>query len=117
MLVFPDNFIRLCSLSQVPKRFGKRFELDDDVEIALFHVDGELLAVDNICPHQRAPLIFEGDVENGTVACPMHGWTYDLRTGECVSGGLGRLKTYAIRVEGDDVWIERPERERPRWMD
>ena len=41
-----------------------------------------------------------------TVACPMHGWTYSLETGIAVSGS-GRVRTYEVKVEGENVFIDR----------
>jgi nitrite reductase/ring-hydroxylating ferredoxin subunit len=39
----------------------------------------------------------------------MHGWTYSLETGIALSGS-GRVGTYTVKVEGDDVYIEQPVR-------
>ena len=39
------------------------------------------------------------------VTCPLHGWEYDVRTGRNVANPVARLRTYAVRVEGDDVLV------------
>lgn len=111
------EYIRVCSLAEMPKRFGKRIELDDDVEIALFDVDGTLYAVDNICPHQKFPLLYEGDVRDCVVTCPMHSWQFDIRTGECLTGGSAQLATYEVVVQDGEVMIEKPEPAKPKWME
>ena len=72
-------------------------------EIALFQVDGRVYAIHNRCPHRAGPLI-RGFVEPGpAVRCPMHGWRYDLATGE--SDRPARATTYPVRVEGDLVSV------------
>ena len=39
------------------------------------------------------------------VACPFHKKTFSLKTGECLSGDEGSLKTYPVKVEGGKVFI------------
>lgn len=73
-------------------------------EIALFRVNGELLAVRNSCPHQHFARLHEGEVEGSVVTCPMHGWKFDLKTGAHVAGA-GSLKCYEVILgeHGADV--------------
>lgn len=72
-------------------------------EIALFQVDGRLYAIANRCPHRAGPLI-RGFVDPGPgIRCPMHGWRYDLATGE--SDRPARATVYPVRVEGDEVAV------------
>jgi len=111
------NYISLCPLSSLPRRFGKRFELEEGIEVALFQVEGNIYVVDNVCPHQKFPLLYEGEVEESAVICPMHGWKFDLATGECLSGGKARLKTYKVVIKNGEVLIEKPEPEKPKWME
>jgi nitrite reductase/ring-hydroxylating ferredoxin subunit len=74
-------------------------------EVALFRVGSEIVAVGNVCPHQHFSMIHEGEVSEGIVTCPMHGWRFDLRTGQSVNNS-GRLKWYRTKVIGDEVWVE-----------
>jgi nitrite reductase/ring-hydroxylating ferredoxin subunit len=42
----------------------------------------------------------------GTVTCPWHGWTYDVRTGKAIVPPVGiRVPVYEVRVEGQDVYV------------
>ncbi|HEB54540.1 MAG TPA: hypothetical protein ENI87_14910 [bacterium] len=65
--------------------------------IAVFHVDGRYLAIDNACPHASAPLC-DGTVENGHVICHLHLWQFDLATGRCDVGDEWNVRTYPTRV-------------------
>jgi 3-phenylpropionate/trans-cinnamate dioxygenase ferredoxin subunit len=58
----------------------------DGVPVAVFNVNGEFHAVDDVCSHAEASLS-EGelDPDNCTIECPMHGSCFDLRTGEPLS--------------------------------
>jgi nitrite reductase/ring-hydroxylating ferredoxin subunit len=48
--------------------------------IALFNVDGEIFALDGVCPHQGGPL-GKGALSGHIVTCPWHGWQFDVRSG------------------------------------
>lgn len=96
--------------TRVPKKDlgpGKslRISVEGD-DVALFQVGSGFFAVSNQCPHQHFSRIHEGSLGDGTITCPMHGWTFDLQTGECRTGG-GRLRTYAVQIEGDVVLVKK----------
>lgn len=46
-------------------------------------VDGWV--VEKRCPHQGAFLDRVGEVEDGVLTCGLHGWSFDVRTGACLS--------------------------------
>lgn len=48
--------------------------------VAVFRCEGHLTAIDGMCAHQGGPLA-EGDVADGCVTCPWHGWQYEVDTG------------------------------------
>ena len=50
-------------------------------EIALYDLDGELFATDDICTHRRARLS-DGYLEGRTIQCPLHFGKFDIITGE-----------------------------------
>jgi len=108
------EFIRACSIRDIPKRRGRNIYFDEETQVALFYIDEELYAVSNICPHQHSPVIADGYIEDCTITCPLHGWIYDLKTGKAL-GGNGRLKTYQVYRDGDDVMLEKPEPVEPTW--
>ncbi|RDG39930.1 bifunctional 3-phenylpropionate/cinnamic acid dioxygenase ferredoxin subunit [Streptomyces corynorhini] len=68
----------VCRLEDLPE--GEAVRIDTEPPIAVFHADGELYAIDDTCTHQDAALS-QGWIENCQVECPLHGATFDLRTG------------------------------------
>jgi nitrite reductase/ring-hydroxylating ferredoxin subunit len=74
-----------------------RIELPDGDEIAVYNVDGEFYAIDNSCPHRGAPLS-EGVLCGHVIECGLHGWQFDVRTGECLTL-RETIKTYELRIE------------------
>jgi len=74
-------------------------------EIALYNIDGEIYATDNLCTHAFA-LLSQGWLDGEVIECPLHGGRFEVKTGK----GLGPpinddLKTYPVRVIGDDVQV------------
>jgi nitrite reductase/ring-hydroxylating ferredoxin subunit len=61
-----------------------------------------------VCSHKGGPLA-DGKLSGTRLACPWHGWMYDVRTGECVFPGRGaRLPSYPAWVAAGEVWVEVP---------
>jgi nitrite reductase/ring-hydroxylating ferredoxin subunit len=80
-----------------------RFELPDGDELAVFNVNGEFYATGNLCPHRGAPLS-EGALCGHVIECGLHGWQFDVRTGECLTG-TETIKTYPLKVEDGMVVV------------
>ncbi len=89
-----------------------------DVEVAVFNLDGELVAVEARCLH-RGGVLAEGHVSDGVVTCPLHWWRYDLRTGERLGARDLRLACYPVRVVAGRVEVLVPNAHRPSsaWRD
>jgi nitrite reductase/ring-hydroxylating ferredoxin subunit len=60
--------------------------------------------VDNVCAHLGMPLEM-GEVRDGILTCPYHGFQYLLETGECMTVPEVQLKVHAVRVVGDKVEV------------
>ena len=73
-------------------------------DIALFNIAGTFFAIDNTCPHRGGPL-GQGDCEGTKVTCPLHGWQFDVTTGECVLNPAVKVNQYEVKIEGPDVYI------------
>jgi NAD(P)H-dependent nitrite reductase small subunit len=110
------TYLQVCKSDELFKNRGKNIFFDYEVQVAIFRVVGEkLYAVSNICPHQHAPVISEGYIdEDMTVTCPLHGWIYSIETGRAL-GGHTKLKTYKVFEEDNLVWLEKPKPEIPKW--
>lgn len=103
-----SEFIKVATLDEIPVNGSKLVEVDM-FEIALFNLDGEIYAIENVCTHDGGPLV-EGSIVNGhEVECPRHGARFDIRTGAALSlPAFEPTNSYAVRVEGQDVWLESP---------
>jgi nitrite reductase [NAD(P)H] small subunit len=95
---------RIGPLAELPDGHGWLVELDGQ-EIALFRRGREVHALENLCPHRGAALAF-GEVRGDLVFCPLHAWPFDLRTGGCPEFPDVSVRTFAVHVEGGDVFVE-----------
>jgi nitrite reductase/ring-hydroxylating ferredoxin subunit len=67
---------------------------------------GELVAYSTVCPHLLGPL-GESKVRDGIVECPWHGYRYDIRTRNCVSGANLKLAMAPrVRIRDSCVMLE-----------
>ncbi len=74
---------------------------------AICNSGGSIHAVDGICPHAGGPL-GHGALRGHMLVCPWHAWEYDCRTGENDFDPEIKVRTFAVRVEGDDILIDVP---------
>jgi 3-phenylpropionate/trans-cinnamate dioxygenase ferredoxin subunit len=84
--------------------------------IGVFRVGDRFYGVRNRCPHQGGPLcrghLLDDAVADAPgrprisdnplrIACPWHGWEYDLETGQSFMGaGHAGVRSYGVAVQG-----------------
>jgi nitrite reductase (NADH) large subunit len=82
------------------------------VAVYNFASRGEWYATQNMCPHKREFVLSRGLLgdQAGTpkVACPHHKKTFSLETGACLSGEDYTVRTFPVKVDGDDVYVQLP---------
>jgi nitrite reductase/ring-hydroxylating ferredoxin subunit len=72
---------------------------------ALCNIGGAFHATDNVCPHKGGPL-GEGKLDGASVACPWHGWQFDVPTSQCKHNPAAQVATVRIIVQGNDVLVD-----------
>ena len=103
-----SEFLRIATVGEIPAGGSKLVQIED-IRIALFNLDGEYYAIEDVCTHDDGPLV-DGEIVNGCeVECPRHGARFDIRTGRAVRmPAFSATNTYEVRVEGNDVLVESP---------
>lgn len=99
-----NEFKKICSFDELKENEGRRFFINN-VEVAVFKVEGEVYALSNVCPHQQTAMIFDGFIENGCVVCPAHGWMFNLKTGKLPTQGKG-LDAFPVKIIDGFVYAE-----------
>lgn len=75
-------------------------------EIALYDLDGNLFATDDVCTHAYAKLS-DGWLDRGEIECPLHAGRFDVKTGVATAPPcIDALKTYPARQVGDEIQVK-----------
>jgi nitrite reductase/ring-hydroxylating ferredoxin subunit len=92
-----------------------------DVSILLLNHEGQLYAVNNVCPHLKLSLKKGKITPEGTIVCPWHRSDFDLCSGEVknwtpwppmVGKAMGMLSkpqplsVFPVRVEDGSIWVD-----------
>jgi len=95
----------ITKVENVPLREGRAVTVGGS-EIAIFHLDGRYLTIENQCPHKGGPLC-DGIVSGTTVVCPLHGQRFDLETGMPVLASQPEcVATYSTRVQNGIIFVD-----------
>jgi 3-phenylpropionate/trans-cinnamate dioxygenase ferredoxin component len=99
------TFQRVCATDDVHDNEPLGVTVGDrDVAVAR-HGD-EFFAIDDLCSH-AAVALSEGDVEDCTIECWLHGSRFDLRTGKPTSfPATEPVATFPIEVRADGVYVD-----------
>jgi 3-phenylpropionate/trans-cinnamate dioxygenase ferredoxin subunit len=98
------SFVKVCSLASLADDSAIHVDVDG-VELCVARTQGEVFAIRDECSHAEVPLS-EGDVEDGTVECWLHGSRFDLRSGKPTGlPATEAVPVYPVRVDGDDVFV------------
>lgn len=99
-----SNWIEAAATDDVPQ---------DDViglsvagrDIALYSVEGEIFATDNLCTHGNARLC-DGFLEGYEIECPLHQGKFDVRSGQATCAPVTEaVRSYPVKIEGGRVWL------------
>jgi nitrite reductase/ring-hydroxylating ferredoxin subunit len=98
--------------------------------IGVFNVNGRYVAVLNVCPHELGPVClgrvggttlpsppgeYRWGREGEILACPWHGWEFDLLTGRPLFGSVPNLRSFPVTVREGYVFVTvRPRRTQSR---
>ena len=63
--------------------------------------------LDNHCPHQGGPL-GDGQIQDGCLICPWHGYEYDPISGNPPEGYGDIATSYPVEERDDGLWVELP---------
>jgi nitrite reductase/ring-hydroxylating ferredoxin subunit len=119
----------VCKVEQLPRAGSRVLAEVRGIPVGIFRLSDGLYALENRCPHQGGPvcdgelfrrLVAEVDEGSGRVrefyasdeydviACPLHGWEMDIRTGQVLADSHRRAISFPVHVEDDTVFIEVP---------
>jgi len=97
-------WIEVGTINDIPK-LGARVVESLSGDIAIFRTeDDEVFALYDRCPHQGGALS-QGIVHGRAVACPLHNWNIDLKTGDVLGPDNGCTRSIPVAINGQVISI------------
>jgi 3-phenylpropionate/trans-cinnamate dioxygenase ferredoxin subunit len=94
------------------KAIEKLSELSEMTEISVgdnhlvfSNHDGEIRCFENRCPHEDFKLSL-GCIQDGSIKCALHGFSFDLETGESSELGVEPLRLFRVKIEEQLIYVE-----------
>ena len=99
----PD-FQRACAVADVADGSAVRVTIDG-IPVAVVRSSGEVYAIHDVCSHANVALS-EGEIEDQTIECWLHGSRFDLVTGRPTGlPATQPVPVYPVKIDGDDVLV------------
>jgi nitrite reductase/ring-hydroxylating ferredoxin subunit len=92
-------------LDQAPKE-GTMVEIVlEGKDLFITMNNGILYCAENRCPHEDIKLTL-GCLKGDRVKCSLHGYSFDLKTGDSSEDDVDNMQTYAIKQENNEIYIK-----------
>lgn len=98
-------FERVCAAADLGIGDMAAFYVEGEEVLVVRDRDGDLHALDGICPHEDYPLV-EGDFDGTVLTCVNHLWCFDVTTGKGVNPPSSRLRRFPLEVRGEGVHVD-----------
>jgi 3-phenylpropionate/trans-cinnamate dioxygenase ferredoxin subunit len=97
---------KACTTKDIPASGALRVVLGGVPVAVVRDSEGGLHAVGDTCTHADVSLA-EGEVDDCSIECWLHGSRFDLRTGEPTSlPAIRPVPVYSLTLDGDDVLVD-----------
>lgn len=93
-------------LAKLHDGYRQTFSIDGNFLLLIQH-EGQLSLLESICPHAGYPLE-AGKIIDRQLRCPMHGYMFDIASGECMfspEGPCRGLQRYELVYRGAEVGV------------
>lgn len=99
-----NQWIQVCTTVQLlPGEY--RVIYCEDIAIAVFNIEGEFYAIEDVCTHDGGELA-GGEIHGYEIECPRHGARFDVRTGAATCPpAYEPTKKFPVKVESGIVYI------------
>lgn len=103
------DWVDVARIEELPPGTARVIDVDGAM-VAVFNLDGEYYAIEDICTHDGGELA-SGALEGEEIVCPRHGARFNIKTGAVTAPpAYEPVATFPVRVhEGavqvrDDRW-------------
>ncbi|MEZ5085894.1 MAG: non-heme iron oxygenase ferredoxin subunit [Tessaracoccus sp.] len=100
------TFVTVAEVSELTDDLPLAVDVDDELTVAIVRHNGGLYAIEDECSHGNVPLS-EGDVEDGSIECYLHGSRFDLATGAVLNlPATEPVRVFPVRIDGDFIQVD-----------
>lgn len=100
----PIAYQNVAKVAELP--IGEKLFVEvDDQPVALFNVNGQIFAIDDVCTHDGGPLA-DGTLNGNEIECARHGARFDVRTGSALCmPAVENVRAHHVKLEGDSIFV------------
>ena len=94
---------KVSKLDEIPLN-GSKLIMVNNQPIALFNLDGRIIAWDNRCPHRGASLA-DSHISKDIIQCKFHLWEFDVRTACAIKNSKIKVRTFPVEIQNDAIFV------------
>lgn len=99
------DYIQVAKLSEIPDPGKALVEVDERL-VVVFHVDGNVYCLEDVCTHDGGTL-GDGTLVDKAIACPRHGAKFDIVTGKALTmPATEDTQAHEVKIDGDLVFVK-----------
>lgn len=99
------KFVKVATTAEIGPGQKKLVQVDGQA-VAIFNLEGEYYAIQDVCTHDGGPLA-EGDIFGEEIECPRHGARFNVKTGDVTRmPACEPVETYPVKVEGKYILVD-----------
>jgi len=99
-----EKWMDVSAVDHVPKGDVTAVNVDGK-EVALYEVEGNIYATDNLCTHGAARMS-DGFLEGSEIECPLHQGKFDVCTGKALCAPLTEnIRIYPVKIENNRIFL------------
>jgi 3-phenylpropionate/trans-cinnamate dioxygenase ferredoxin subunit len=102
-----SDWINVARASELTAGTWRSVDLDGTM-VAVFNLDGEYYAIEDVCTHDGG-ILSGGTVERDEIVCPRHGAHFSIKTGKALTPPAYQdVATFPVRVQQEVVQVRDP---------
>jgi len=94
---------KIAELDDIPIG-GSKLVIIDDIPIAIFNINGKIIAWDNRCPHRGASLS-DGNISDTVIQCKFHLWEFDAHKACAVNNSSIKVRKFPIKIDKGSIYL------------
>ncbi|WP_375777626.1 non-heme iron oxygenase ferredoxin subunit [Bradyrhizobium sp. ma5] len=104
MTLQESTWHHLCAAAKLSEGEPLGFKVGDR-RVALYKVDDDIFATDDVCSHAFA-LLSSGFLEGHVIECPLHGAMFDVRDGKCRSTAYKDIAAFKVEIRDGEIYVQ-----------